>query len=352
MKRQLKDLVFRAIGNTGFFPVFRRIFAGRAVIVMFHEIQRDCRSELMTGTSVELFEYALGWLKQEGWAIVSLEECLERLARNDQSRRYAVLTFDDGYQDNVSVALPILERNNAPFMMYVPTAALTRTMQCWWLGLRELFRSRDDVTIDAMGIRFHCPDLESKLRALTRVDQWVHQDYKRAEMLAQTFKDAGISLSRLNNQYFLDQDALQELSRHPLASIGGHTTSHAALATIDTTLARAELADNPNYLENLLQLPVRHHAYPYGACGVREEHLAREVGYVTAVTTRHGQLGTDRLNQFALPRIGVSSAFDSEISFAARMNGVQLAAQTLLAGRSHRQAAARDASGQGRATVS
>ena len=140
MKRQLKDLVFRAIGNTGFFPVFRRIFAGRAVIVMFHEIQRDCRSELMTGTSVELFEYALGWLKQEGWAIVSLEECLERLARNDQSRRYAVLTFDDGYQDNVSVALPILERNNAPFMMYVPTAALTRTMQCWWLGLRELLQ--------------------------------------------------------------------------------------------------------------------------------------------------------------------------------------------------------------------
>lgn len=319
---------------------------------MFHEIQRDCRSELMTGTgtSVELFEYALGWLKQEGWAIVSLEECLERLARNDQSRRYAVLTFDDGYRDNVSVALPILERNNAPFMMYVSTAALTRTMQCWWLGLRELFRSRDDITIDAMGVRFHCPDLESKRLALTRVDQWVHQDYKRAEMLAQTFNDAGISLASLNSQYFLDQSALQELSRHPLASIGGHTTSHAALATIDSTLVRAELADNRNYLENLLQLPVRHLAYPYGACGAREERLAKEVGYVSAVTTRHGQLGTDRPNQFALPRIGVSSAFDSEISFSARMNGVQLAAQTLLAGRSHRQPAARDAAG--RATVS
>ncbi|MBR0753293.1 polysaccharide deacetylase family protein [Bradyrhizobium jicamae] len=319
---------------------------------MFHEIQRDCRSELMTGTSVELFEYSLGWLKQEGWAIVSLEECLERLASNDQSRRYAVLTFDDGYWDNISVALPILERNNAPFTMYVPTAALTRTMQCWWLGLRELFRSRDDVTIDAMGMRFHCHDLESKRLALTKVDQWVHQDYRRAEMLAQTFSDAGISLSRLNSQYFLDRGALQELSRHPLASIGGHTTSHAALATIDTTSARAELADNRNYLENLLQLPVRHHAYPYGACGVREEHLAKEAGFATAVTTRHGQLGTDRLNQFALPRIGVGSAFDSEISFAARMNGVQLAAQTLLAGRSHRQPAARDVSGRGRATVS
>jgi peptidoglycan/xylan/chitin deacetylase (PgdA/CDA1 family) len=35
---------------------------------------------------------------------------------NDRSHRYAVLTFDDGYRDNVSMALPILERHNAPFL--------------------------------------------------------------------------------------------------------------------------------------------------------------------------------------------------------------------------------------------
>jgi peptidoglycan/xylan/chitin deacetylase (PgdA/CDA1 family) len=337
LKQQFKNVVFDAIGSAGFFPVFRRIFAGRAAIVMFHEIQRDCRSELMTGTSVELFEYSLSWLQREGWAIVSLEECLERLARDDQSRRYAVLTFDDGYRDNVSVALPILERNNAPFMMYVPTAALTRTMESWWLGLRELIRSREVITIDAMGVRFRCPDLQSKQVALRKVNQWVHQDYRRAAPLATTFENTGISMSALNDRYFLDARALQRLARHPLASIGGHTTSHQALANLDAASARTELADNRNYLESLLQLPVRHLAYPYGVWGLREEHLANEVGYVSAVTTRHGQLSGDRLDRFALPRIGVMSAFDSEISFAARMNGVQLAAQALLARRSHRQ---------------
>ena len=125
----------------------------------------------------------------------------------------------------------------------------------------------------------------------------------------------------MNDRYFLDEFALQDLARHPLASIGGHATSHAALPTLDETSARTELTDNRNYLENLLQLPVRHLAYPYGACGLREAHLANEVGYVSAVTTRHGQLSDNQLNQFALPRIGVSSAFDSEISFAARING-------------------------------
>ena len=83
--------------------------------------------------------------------------------------RYAVLTFDDGYRDNVSVALPILERHNAPFMVYVPTGAPTRSMQSWWLGLRKLFLSRDKVAVDALGRQFHCSDLRSKISALAEV---------------------------------------------------------------------------------------------------------------------------------------------------------------------------------------
>jgi glycosyltransferase involved in cell wall biosynthesis len=66
---------------------------------------------------------------------VSLEDCLERVLENDRSRRY-VLTFDDGYRDNVSMALPTRERHNAPFLMYVPTGRPARTLQAWWLGLR------------------------------------------------------------------------------------------------------------------------------------------------------------------------------------------------------------------------
>ncbi|MBR1144595.1 polysaccharide deacetylase family protein [Bradyrhizobium sp. AUGA SZCCT0431] len=326
MNQILKDCLYYGASRVGELPFLRARFAARAAIILFHEIQRDCQPELMTGTSASLFEYSLDWLQREGWSIVSLDECLEKLARNDQSRRYAVLTFDDGYRDNVSVALPILERHNAPFMMYVPTGAPTRTMHSWWLGLRKLFLSRDKVTIDALGRHFHCSDIRSKTSALTEVSQWVHQDYRRSAMLAPTFKENGISLAALNDEYFLDERELGILARHPLASIGGHTTSHAALATLDEPSARAELADNRGYLENLLQLPIRHLAYPYGgptACGPREEHLVNEVGFQTAVTTRQGRLYDHEVNQFALPRIG----FSSRSGFTARMSGIIEAVQ-------------------------
>ena len=325
MNQILKDCLYYGASRVGELPFLRTRFAARAAIILFHEIHRDCQSELMTGTSVSLFEYSLSWLRQEGWSIVSLDECLEKLAGNDQSRRFVVLTFDDGYRDNVDVALPILERHNAPFMMYVPTGAPTRSMQSWWLGLRKLFLSRETVRIDALGRQFHCPDIRSKTSALIEVTQWVHQDYRRSVMLAPTFKQNGISLAALNDAYFLDERELEILARHPLASIGGHTTSHAALATLDAPSARAELADNRSYLENLLQLPVRHAAYPYGACGRREEHLAHEVGFQTAVTTQQDRLYDRTVNYFALPRIGVFS----RSSLRARMSGIIEAVQAL-----------------------
>ncbi|MEH2609784.1 polysaccharide deacetylase family protein [Bradyrhizobium sp. AZCC 1693] len=321
MNQILRNCLYYGASRVGELPFLRSRLAARAAIILFHEIQRDCQSELMTGTAVSLFEYSLDWLQRGGWSIVSLDECLEKLARNDRSRRYAVLTFDDGYRDNVSVALPILERHNAPFMMYVPTGAPTRTMQTWWLGLRKLFLSRDKVAIDALGRQFHCSDIRSKTSALTEVTRWVHQDYRRGAMLAPTFKQNGISLAALNDEYFLDERELGILARHPLASIGGHTASHAALATLDEPSARAELADNRGYLENLLQFPVRHVAYPYGgfrACGPREERLVTEVGFQTAVTTRQGRLHDHTVNHFALPRIG----FSSRSGFTARMSGI------------------------------
>jgi len=87
-------------------PSFARASLPEPPLSFFHEIQRDCQSELTTGTSISLFEYALNWLQRERWSIVSLDECLKKLARNDRSRRYAVLTFDDSHRDNASVALP------------------------------------------------------------------------------------------------------------------------------------------------------------------------------------------------------------------------------------------------------
>jgi hypothetical protein len=146
MKQLLKDFVRHGLNSTGLMPVVRNLFAARAAIVMFHEIQKEFRSELATGTSISL------------WALTQLAAA--RRMGNSQSwgmpwvsvkeRPIASLCgahFRWRYETMFRWRFQSLSVNCA--LMYVPTGSPTRTLQAWWLGLRELIRSRDDVTVDA-----------------------------------------------------------------------------------------------------------------------------------------------------------------------------------------------------------
>ena len=247
--------------------------------------------------------------------------------------RYAVITFDDGYRDVRSVALPFLEQHKAPFTVYVPTDAPTCALKPWWLGLRELFRRADQVTIDPMDAKFDCPDFLSKRAGLKAVTQWVHEDYRRVALLEHAFRKYGISLSALNDAYFLNEGELLALSRHPLASIGGHTTSHAALATLDSSLGTGGTG-RQSQISGKVSLSCLFGTWPIpmavpARCGPREWRLAEQAGFSTAVTTRKGHLGDGSLNRFGLPRIGVGCHSEARIPFEANASGVHAAARAL-----------------------
>jgi peptidoglycan/xylan/chitin deacetylase (PgdA/CDA1 family) len=305
--RHQLDLVANQSGLTA---LARNRVAGRGTILMFHEIQDDPKSELMTGISSSFFERVLTTVEQDGWEFLSLEDGLRRVAdRGHPGQRFIILTFDDGYRDNLLRALPILERHSAPFTLFVPNGAVTRELYSWWLGLRRFLQSHDEMDIEAMGRRFDCGDFGSKIAALSAVGRWIGRDYPRAAVLKPMLEQAGISLDLINDQYFVSEEELRTIARHPLATIGAHTVTHPALSILDGTSARWEMSANRAFLENLLQMPIVHFAYPYGddgACGPREGRLAKEVGFASAVTTRRGQLWPEHKHQVhALPRVEV-----------------------------------------------
>jgi len=321
---------------SGLAAVISRSMKQCGAILMFHEVEAGRRPELANPTAARLLDDALLWLRRSGWDIVSLDEALTRLGGAGPARRFAVLTFDDGYRDLVSNALPILERHRAPFIVYIPTGAITRELYSWWLGLREVVARTDRLTIDAMNREFDCSTLRSKRHAVDRVEGWVSRDYRRAELLRPLLASSGVSLERLNERYFLGEGEVRSLARNPLATIGGHTTSHPALATLEREAARLEMSGNRSYLEELVQRPVRHFANPHGdpaACGPREAMLAAACGFASAVTTQHGHLRDDPLcNPYMLPRIGFDGT-DSRTTFVAKISGVKTAALRTLARR-------------------
>jgi peptidoglycan/xylan/chitin deacetylase (PgdA/CDA1 family) len=99
---------------------------------------------------------------------------------------------------------------------------------------------------------------------------------------------------------------LQDIARHPLVTIGGHTTTHCNLARASAAAVRSEMAENRKFLEELTGTTIGHNAYPFGhsgACGEREAEISRSLGFRTAVTTRAGTLFPEhRHHLHALPR--------------------------------------------------
>jgi len=309
LSKALKSGLVSLLRRSRLASPLRERLGGAGVILVLHEIHDDLACELMTGCSPSLLTVVVNSLRRDGWDIVGLDEALRRIAHGVATTPFAVLTFDDGYRDTLSRALPVLERLQAPFTVYVPTGAVTRELYAWWLALRALFRSREAVAIECMGRRFECSDLAGKIAALKAAAGWVHQDYRRKFELMPTFAAYGISPAALAEEYFLDSDELRALARHPLVTIGAHTTSHAALSTLEPGQARCEMADNKIYLERLLGADVTHFAYPYGdprACGSREAEIAHELGFASAVTAEASPIyPRHRHRMHSLPRIAV-----------------------------------------------
>jgi peptidoglycan/xylan/chitin deacetylase (PgdA/CDA1 family) len=323
IKSSLKSSVFQALHASRGTRILASAFGVKGVILLFHEIQDNLDNELWTGCPTALFEKCIQWLKSAGWEIVSLHEALHRLNSDQPTRRFAVITFDDGYRDNITRALPILRRAQAPFTMYVPTGAITRELYAWWLGLREIFRKYDRVEIAAIGSSFWCPDLASKRKALSKVTLWVLSNLGRIDEFRSVFSHYDVSLQSLCDRYFIDEGELRFLANDPLATIGAHTVTHRSLATLNTEEVWHELTDNRAYLQTCLDRDVVHLAYPFGnpdTCGSREAELALKAGFGTAVTTLNQPILMRRRETLGLlPRVSIHSHWtlahvDAEIS--------------------------------------
>jgi peptidoglycan/xylan/chitin deacetylase (PgdA/CDA1 family) len=309
IKSLVKSAAVRGLHMSGLTCTANRVLGVIGVILAFHEIHDDPDVELWTGCRTVFLERCIRWLRKTGWEIVTLGEAVERLHQNTRTPRFAVLTFDDGYQDNLSHALPILRREQAPFIIYVPTGAITRELFAWWLGLRELFRVNEKVEIAAMDRWFSCADLPSKMRSLASASRWVHKNYRRISDLRETFLAYRVSLETLCDRYFMNEDELRLLAREPFASIGGHTVTHPALSLLDPTDALREMVDNRTYLQERSGVDVTDLAYPFGnplACGLREARLAAQAGFRTAATTSNRSLFIQNQHDFfTLPRVSI-----------------------------------------------
>lgn len=92
-----------------------------APVLMYHavgpEVGADWPKTLIMPE--ELFESHLKYLKDSGYTIVSVEQLAARLEQGENVDKYIALSFDDGYKNNHSVVLPLLQKYDAKASFFV-----------------------------------------------------------------------------------------------------------------------------------------------------------------------------------------------------------------------------------------
>lgn len=218
-------------------------------ILMYHQLSPRPAPEFFEYTvTPRAFAVQMKWLAVAGYESITLDDLLARRHRGAAlPSRPVIITFDDGFQDCIEYAVPILQARAFTAVFYL---------------VAELMGQSSRWVIPELGIEFPLADWET----------------------ARSLEEAGFQC-------------------------GSHTSTHPHLAALTDEACRDELLRSRLLIEEQLGHPIVHLAYPHGSYDARVERIAAESGYVSACSTQEG-VSTPDDDPLALHRVAVSG-YDS-----------------------------------------
>lgn len=195
---------------------------------MYHRVRPLDGFDQLTVTP-DLFDRQMRFLTAH-YDPIGLDEAVDLLTSGRECRGRVAVTFDDGYLDNLTFALPVLRRHRVPATFFVTTGFCSGTS--------------------------------------------VHPRY-RDEL----------------GKVHMDWDDVRELARVPGMLVGSHTVKHPLLTTCSLADAREELTFSRRHLQEELGRSVEYLCYPSGDFGAREIAIAAAAGYRAAVGVGPGANG-------------------------------------------------------------
>lgn len=290
-------------------------------ILAYHRLSSEGPDPFSISVDPECFTRHLEVLKR-----VTKIVTLDQLGLIEPSQR-TVLTFDDGYADNLHVLLPIAEKFEAPITVFVTSGILEDGRGFWWDRLAQLILQQTDPQA-MLDIEIGGSPLKIRLRGAGCWELTLFAIHRRLRGLDPTAIETelkaleetfGSTSCRYDVPAPLTAEEIRLLSSHPLVTIGCHTVDHPLLSVLSATKQWAEIYKSKAALEATIGIPVRHFAYPFGGLDSYTPEtvkLVAQARFLTACTTLDGRVSSIA-PALQLPRRAVGNwdetAFESRL---------------------------------------
>lgn len=331
----IRKLALHMARYSGLTSLAKPVIGGIGAILMLHRV--TAMPEKPNGFNRHLniapafLDAVIADMKASGYAFVSMDEAVERIRAGGKGGRFATITADDGYRDNITEALPVLEKHGAPITIYIAPGLIDGDTYLWWDVIEDIVNASETLPLRTRGgqVTLDCSTPAKRLDAIMRLHNHLTLDVSEQDqnaVLRELAASSSIDPDASRLATLMNWEEIRAASRHPLVTIGAHTINHRNLKRLSEQSARHELEDVRHILKRQIEKVPRHLAYPYGyaaAVGGREVAMARDAGYVSAVTTRHGLLRAEHANHLhALPRISLNGRYQSVGHIRTMLSGV------------------------------
>lgn len=271
-------------------------------VLFFHRVLPQPDPLLPGDPDRAAFDALLGTLKRH-CNILPLDQALAQMASGGLPRASLSISFDDGYADNASVALPVLQAHELSATFFVTTGYLDGG-RMWNDTVIEALRRLPAGTLDLSELGLGSYPLSERVAERTGVVAELLRRIKHSPQRQQLADAIGARAGELPKDLMMSRAMVRSLADAGMG-IGAHTLTHPILANLNDDQARLEMAGSKAELETLLQRPVTLFAYPNGKQGqdydARHAQLAREVGFQAAFSTEPG-VSRRGMDLWQLPR--------------------------------------------------
>lgn len=331
-----KRLALSLLSRAGAFRLGEMLSSRNLLVLTYHRvIPRDTWADGRRPSNTlftDEFDEQMAFVAKR-FNVLAGDDLRAVLAGSGAIPRYSLaVTFDDGYENNFSCALPILQRHRLRAVFFLTTNLIGDENRSFWFD--RLDRLLSIVPSAEIRERLHrfdrsfsaAPDarIQAYFKTLSSARQSEILDY-----LERQFAHAGVAVAERVVHGLMSWDQVRLMAAAGM-TIGSHTANHQILAAVSPTEVKTELQLSHQRIQQETGKACWCFAYPNGQrrdFRASDEIAVQDAGYLCAFTQVPGTINS-QTPRYALPRIPIPDTGDMKI-FRSYVSGVQRAFRTV-----------------------